>query len=217
MTRSIPTATPVPEATRRDFLVAGAIAAAGLLRPSRGLAAAAQSANPFTLGVASGDPTPGGVVLWTRLAPDPLNDGGMPDQPVPVRWQLAHDPQMQRLARQGVAIAWPSLAHSIHVDVNGLDPDHCDSFRRCGARRQPPHPVLRWPVSRLRALHGKAISLHGGVPGRAVNPERGRRRVYARVFCHPGRAARSAARLNTGGAHGRTSTVAPLEGVCSIA
>src|SRR5689334_8704072 len=28
--------------------------------------------HPFQLGVASGDPTPTGVVLWTRLAPQPL-------------------------------------------------------------------------------------------------------------------------------------------------
>jgi len=35
--------------------------------------------DPFTLGVASGDPTLTGVVLWTRLAPQPLDpDGGMP-------------------------------------------------------------------------------------------------------------------------------------------
>jgi alkaline phosphatase D len=27
---------------------------------------------PFTLGVASGDPSPDGFVLWTRLAPIPL-------------------------------------------------------------------------------------------------------------------------------------------------
>ena len=38
--------------------------------------------NPFTLGVASGDPLPEGVVLWTRLAPDPLNGGAMPPNPV---------------------------------------------------------------------------------------------------------------------------------------
>jgi alkaline phosphatase D len=33
--------------------------------------------NPFTLGVASGEPLPDGVVRWTRLAPDPLGGGGM--------------------------------------------------------------------------------------------------------------------------------------------
>jgi alkaline phosphatase D len=36
------------------------------------------SAYPFTLGVASGDPLPHGVILWTRLAPLPINGGGMP-------------------------------------------------------------------------------------------------------------------------------------------
>ena len=47
------------------------------------------SGYPFRLGVASGDPLPDGVVLWTRLAPKPLADdghGGMPDRKVPVRW-----------------------------------------------------------------------------------------------------------------------------------
>jgi alkaline phosphatase D len=37
--------------------------------------------NPFTLGVASGDPEPDGVVIWTRLAPQPLEGGGMPNEP----------------------------------------------------------------------------------------------------------------------------------------
>jgi hypothetical protein len=31
---------------------------------------------PFTLGVASGDPSPDGMVLWTRIAPEPLEAGG---------------------------------------------------------------------------------------------------------------------------------------------
>ncbi|MEU2516877.1 PhoD-like phosphatase N-terminal domain-containing protein, partial [Streptomyces syringium] len=35
--------------------------------------------DPFMLGVASGDPWPDSVVLWTRLAPSPYEpDGGMP-------------------------------------------------------------------------------------------------------------------------------------------
>jgi PhoD-like phosphatase, N-terminal domain len=41
--------------------------------PGRELFAASSFGdNPFTLGVASGDPTPDGIVLWTRLAPDPV-------------------------------------------------------------------------------------------------------------------------------------------------
>jgi alkaline phosphatase D len=49
-------------------------------------------ADPFTLGVASGDPAPDGVVIWTRLAPNPLADdglGGMPARPVDVEWEVA--------------------------------------------------------------------------------------------------------------------------------
>src|SRR4051812_11052765 len=38
--------------------------------------------DPFTLGVASGDPDTTSVILWTRLAPDPLQGGGMPDEDV---------------------------------------------------------------------------------------------------------------------------------------
>ena len=43
------------------------------------------SADPFTLGVASGDPDANSVVLWTKLAPRlDLPDGGMGDQAVSV-------------------------------------------------------------------------------------------------------------------------------------
>ena len=77
---------------------------------------------PFTLGVASGDPSPQGVVLWTRLAPHPLIGGGMPPLPVLVSWRVADDAAMQRVVKWGVAVAWPSLAHAVHVEVNGLEP-----------------------------------------------------------------------------------------------
>lgn len=108
---------------RRDFLrrtAAGAGAAvigAGAFAPSVRAAGAL-----FTLGVASGDPTPDGVVLWTRLAPDPLNGGGMPLFPVLVRWRVALDAAMTRVVQTGLAIAWPQLAHAVHVDVRGLLP-----------------------------------------------------------------------------------------------
>src|SRR3954447_21821555 len=49
------------------------------------------AATPFSLGVASGDPTPDGVVLWTRLAVSPLDGGGMDAIPYEVRWELATD------------------------------------------------------------------------------------------------------------------------------
>jgi len=76
----------------------------------------------FTLGVASGEPTPDGVVLWTRLAPDPLMGGGMPDRPVAVLWEIASDDRFRRVVRRGTELARPELGHSVHVEVGGLRP-----------------------------------------------------------------------------------------------
>lgn len=79
--------------------------------------------HPFELGVASGDPEPDGVVLWTRLAPKPLHGGGMPDRVVPVRWQVALDERFTCVVAKGVEDARPALGHSVHVEAGGLDPD----------------------------------------------------------------------------------------------
>src|SRR5712691_5131613 len=70
--------------------------------------------DPFTLGVASGDPLPDGVVLWTRLAPDPLTGGGMAGAPVEVEWLVARDDAMKDVVRSGRSSGLPELAHSIH-------------------------------------------------------------------------------------------------------
>ena len=44
---------------------------------------------PFTLGVASGDPASDSVVIWTRLATDPLRGGLLSPEPVSVQWEVA--------------------------------------------------------------------------------------------------------------------------------
>lgn len=90
--------------------------------------------DPFTLGVASGDPDPTGVVLWTRLAPRPLEaDGGMPRENVEVSWELAEDEGMKNVVKTGTSVATPDLAHSVHVEVDGLKPDRWYWYRfRCG-------------------------------------------------------------------------------------
>ncbi|MBG0828733.1 alkaline phosphatase D family protein [Planomonospora sp. ID67723] len=82
---------------------------------------------PFTLGVASGEPLPDSVIIWTRLAPEPLGrdprrPGGMPGLVVPVRWQVAEDEGFRRIVRQGTAQADRRWAHSVHVKVDGLRP-----------------------------------------------------------------------------------------------
>src|SRR6476469_5358098 len=79
----------------------------------------------FSLGVASGDPAPDGVVLWTRLAREPLSPdglGGMPWRRIPVSWEVAADPAMRRVVRRGTAVADPRDAHAEHVEVHGLRP-----------------------------------------------------------------------------------------------
>ena len=78
---------------------------------------------PFSLGVASGDPSPDGVVLWTRLAPVPLEGGGMPDDNVGITWTVARDERMTQIGQRGTAVAIPVLGHSVHVEVGGLEPD----------------------------------------------------------------------------------------------
>lgn len=97
--------------------------------------ASARSGYPFTLGVASGDPTPDGVVLWTRLAPRPLEPGGgLSPEAIQVEWQVAEDEGMKRVIRQGTAVARPEWAHAVHVEVDGLRPDrwYCYRFRAGG-------------------------------------------------------------------------------------
>jgi alkaline phosphatase D len=75
---------------------------------------------PFTLGVASGDPTSDGIVLWTRLAPDPADPQSLGRAAIPVRWRVALDGRMKRVVAHGVALAPAELAHSVHVEVDGL-------------------------------------------------------------------------------------------------
>jgi len=79
---------------------------------------------PFTLGVASGEPTPDGFVLWTRLAPVPLalNGLGGASDAVSVMWEVAADDTMREVVRTGTAQADSQLAHSVHVEVSSLKP-----------------------------------------------------------------------------------------------
>src|SRR5688500_19646107 len=103
---------------RRRFIVfTGALAGTAAYAQLRGdlaFAAPKSSAYPFRLGVASGDPSPNGVSLWTRLAPEPLaNGGGMPPKDIAVQWQVAMDSRFRHVVKTGTAAAIPELAHSV--------------------------------------------------------------------------------------------------------
>ncbi|EQB30115.1 alkaline phosphatase D family protein [Sphingobium ummariense] len=79
---------------------------------------------PFALGVTSGDPSPDGFVIWTKLAPRPFDPhGGMPMVPLPVKWEVASDDRFRTIVASGEATARPELGHSVHVEVSGLQPD----------------------------------------------------------------------------------------------
>jgi alkaline phosphatase D len=78
------------------------------------------STYPFQLGVASGSPSATAVVLWTRLAPDPLRGGGVDPVPVVVKWEVATDERFRTVVARGDIDALPGRGHSVHVEVEGL-------------------------------------------------------------------------------------------------
>lgn len=134
---------------RRTFLGASAIGAASLL--SGGSMASARpssptvttptfAAYPFGLGVASGDPLPDGVVLWTRLAPQPTEPGAgiSPDRRIPVEWEVAEDERFSRIVHRDTEVAVAESGYSVHVDLAGLDPARWYFYRfRTGGEISP--------------------------------------------------------------------------------
>ncbi|MGX1130266.1 alkaline phosphatase D [Streptomyces glaucescens] len=159
---------------RRRFLtVTGAAAALAFAvnLPAAGAASAAEldaariTEDPFTLGVASGDPLPGSVLLWTRLAPAPYQpDGGLPAERVTVHWELAHDERFRRIVRRGTAPAHPEFHHTVHVEVSHLDPGRAYYYRfrvgrwisETGRTRTAPDPREQAGALRLAAVSCQA-------------------------------------------------------------
>ncbi len=113
---------------------------------------------PFSLGVASGYPTPGGMVLWTRLAPTPQAPaGGMGLESVAVRWEVATDEGFAKVVASGSEYASADWAHSVHVEITGLSPArpywyrfHAgDTTSPIGHTRTAPGPAARGGRLRL--------------------------------------------------------------------
>ena len=146
--------------SRRELLnIAWQLGAAAILQPLTSVTAFAQPAfrnYPFSLGVASGDPWADSVVLWTRLAPEPLAGGGMPTANVEVGWEVAADRAFRTVVRSGTAVARPELGHSVHVEAGGLLPAREYWYRfRCGSEvsqvgRTKTAPAAGAAVDRLR-------------------------------------------------------------------
>src|SRR5258706_6090263 len=120
---------------RRHVLALASAAAATLWLPRSAWSQPKFSANPFTLGVASGSPAHDSVVLWTRLLSP---ESTLATQPITVRWEVAHDEAFARIVKSGQAQALPELAHSVHVEVAGLDADRWYFYRFfAGDERSP--------------------------------------------------------------------------------
>ncbi len=117
--------------SRRGFLkgAASVLLASQLEVPQQILARTSFKSEPFKLGVASGSPTPNGVVLWTRLAPNPLEGGGLDPQPIKVGWEIATDEAFHNIVKSGKTTASPTYAHSVHVAAEGLEPAHSYWYR----------------------------------------------------------------------------------------
>ena len=118
--------------SRRLFLSYGAALASLPLLQSTGRAQSNPrfDSDPFTLGVASGDPDSSSVVLWTRLAPKPLEaGGGLAPTPIGVRWEIAEDEGFGKIVNSGETVATPQLGHSVHIEVDGLKPGHWYWYR----------------------------------------------------------------------------------------
>ena len=81
------------------------------------------TANPFYLGVASGDPRPDSVVIWTRLARETLGNARSRNEPVAVDYEIAETANFSTIYRKGSAAALPELGYSVHLDLQGLNPD----------------------------------------------------------------------------------------------
>jgi alkaline phosphatase D len=160
---------------RRQFLsgalALGALQLAGPIARRAG-AQPRFTSTPFTLGVASGYPVPTGVVLWTRLAPAPLQPGGgMASDVVGVDWEVASDDKMSHVVQRGSIAATPEWAHSVHVEVEGLEPGRWYWYRfragnevsAIGRTRTAPGPGAA--VDRLRFAFGSCQQYEQGYYG----------------------------------------------------
>src|SRR6478735_4391343 len=142
--------------SRRALLTAGL--GAGILVSLPGPAAPGISiaedtglrGDPFMLGVASGEPWPDGFVLWTRLALDPLTEdglGGMPSRSIPVAWEVGEDAALGKVVARGLEYAHEENAHSVHVELRGLQPGREYFYRfRCGRHVSPTARTLTSPA-----------------------------------------------------------------------
>ena len=120
--------------SRRRFLGATvatvAVASLGVLPSCKGVDEASILAR-FPLGVASGDPTPHGILLWTYAEPDKAED-------VEVSWELATDEDFTEVISSGEVVATARGGHTVRIQVKGLAPA-TSYWYRFAVGRTPSH------------------------------------------------------------------------------
>jgi alkaline phosphatase D len=158
--------------SRRRLLGQAALLAGAALAPAAWTPAVAQARlaeYPFKAGIASGEPLPDSVVLWTRLVTDPqAPDAGMSPAPVAVRWEIAEDEGLKRIVGRGETLAVAEAGHAVHIEASGLKPDR-DYWYRFSAGghasavgRTRTAPAFDAEVSRLRIAYGSCQKWESG-------------------------------------------------------
>ncbi|GLZ39416.1 alkaline phosphatase D family protein [Actinokineospora sp. NBRC 105648] len=150
--------TPTTPFDRRVFLKSSAVAGGALLVPAALAGTANAAAVPqFAHGVASGDPLPDGVLLWTRVTPTPESAPGSGVGPaVEVRWEVATDSAFASVVRSGAVQTGPDRDHTVKVAVAGLSPATTYFYRftldgvRSSTGRTRTAPSVNADVSKLR-------------------------------------------------------------------
>ncbi|MEV8536487.1 alkaline phosphatase D family protein [Streptomyces sp. NPDC051211] len=123
MTSQLPLSSAASPRRRTVVLAAAATAALAPLTLAGGTARAAENAPAFLHGVASGDPLPDGVLLWTRVTPTAEavpGSGKGPD--IQVGWEVAEDKAFSRIVASGSLTASAATDHTVKADVRGLRP-----------------------------------------------------------------------------------------------
>lgn len=119
------TTTPAGSAVDRRTLLrlAGLSAGASVVAAATLPGVASAAGGVFQHGIASGDPLPGGILLWTRVTPTPESTPASGVGPtVTVDWQIAADASFAAVVRYGTVSTGPERDHTVKVDVGGLTP-----------------------------------------------------------------------------------------------
>lgn len=149
--------------TRRTVVKAAAATAVAGSVLAAATSARAAGGPAFLHGVASGDPLPDGILLWTRVtpAPDAVPGSGL-GADTPVVWEIAEDKAFSRVVARGTAVARAGSDHTVKADVRGLRPATAYFFRFsvAGGGAEGGQGVLS-PVGRTRTAPAAGTSVPG--------------------------------------------------------